>query len=301
MTFTASRHLSQPPLCQGPDPAPRKPRHAIPPGAIDCHCHVFEDQTKYPLAAVRSYTPPLVPLAEYLRLIDVLGIERTVQVNASTYGYDNSVTLDVIAKLGQKRARGVAGVAPGVSAQELKRLHDGGMRGVRLSTMVKGYGGPELLGTFARALKPFGWHVQLHVEKVAEIAALEPQLLEHPTPLVFDHLGRVRGGEGVHAPGFQALLRILRQRDDCWIKISSWYRLSDSGPPAYADMQPLVQALVAARPDRVVWGSNWPHPVWNGYMPNDGDLLDLMCEWVPDAATLKRILVTNPAQLYGFA
>jgi len=293
--------MPHPPLCQGPDPRPRKPRHEIPPGAIDCHCHVFEDQTKYPLVAVRSYTPPLVPLSEYLRLIDALGIERTVQVNASTYGYDNSVTLDVIAKLGQKRARGVAGVAPGVSAQELRRLHDGGMRGVRLSTMVKGYGGPELLGAVAKAIKPFGWHVQLHVERVAEIAALESQLLEHPTPLVFDHLGRVRGGEGVNEPGFQALLRILKQRDDCWIKISSWYRLSDSGPPAYADMQPLAQALVAARPDRVVWGSNWPHPIWDGFMPNDGDLLDMLCEWVPDAATLKRILVTNPAQLYGFA
>ena len=290
----------QPPLCQGPDPQPRKPRSAIPPGATDCHCHVFEDPQKYPLVAERSYTPPLCPLSAYLRMIDTLGIERTVQVNASTYGCDNSVTLDVIAKLGQKRARGVAGVAPDVSAMELKRLHHGGMRGVRLSTMVKGYGGPELLDAVAAKIKPFGWHVQLHVEKAAELAALETKLLDHPTPIVFDHLGRVRGSEGVNAPGFQALLRILKLRDDCWAKLSSWYRLSDSGAPTYADMQPLVQALVAARPDRVVWGSNWPHPIWGGFMPNDGDLLDTLCDWVPDAAALKRILVTNPARLYGF-
>lgn len=292
--------MPQPPLCQGPDPKPRKPQHRIPAGATDCHCHVFEDQTKYPLVANRSYTPPLVPLSEYLRLINTLGIERTVQVNASTYGYDNSVTLDVIAKLGQKRARGVAGIAPDIKAQDLKRLHDGGMRGARLSTMVKGYGGPELLDAVAQKIKPFGWHVQLHVHTVAELAALEDKLLAHPTPIVFDHLGRARGGEGVAAPGFRALLRILKQRDDCWVKLSSWYRLSDSGAPAYADMRPLAQALVAARPDRIVWGSNWPHPIWDGFMPNDGDLLDMLCDWVPDAATLKRILVTNPAQLYGF-
>lgn len=290
----------QPPLCQGPDPQPRKPRHTIPAGATDCHCHVFEDQQQYPLVAHRSYTPPLAPLSEYLRVIDTLDIERTVQVNASTYGYDNSVTLDVIAKLGQKRARGVAGIAPDAGEQAVKRLHHGGMRGVRLSTMVKGYGGPELLDAFAQKIKPFGWHVQLHVDRVAELAALETQLLAHPTPIVFDHLGRVRGAEGVSAPGFQALLRIVQQRDDCWVKLSSWYRLSDSGPPAYADMKPLVQALIAARADRVVWGSNWPHPIWDGFMPNDGNLLDMLCDWAPDAATLKRILVANPAQLYGF-
>jgi 2-pyrone-4,6-dicarboxylate lactonase len=292
--------MQQPPLCQGPDPSPRKPRHAIPPGAIDCHCHVFEDPRQYPLVDARSYTPPLCTLADYLRMSETLGIERTVQVNASVYGYDNSVTLDLIAKLGQKKARGVAGVAPDADARELRRLHDGGMRGVRLSTMVKGYGGPELLAVFAQKIKPLGWHVQLHVDRADELAVLEQQLLDHPTPIVFDHLGRTRGNEGVAAAGFQALLRILKQRDDCWVKLSSWYRLSDSGAPAYADMAPLARALVSARPDRVVWGSNWPHPIWHGAMPNDGDLLDQLCEWVPDPATLQRVLVGNPAQLYGF-
>jgi 2-pyrone-4,6-dicarboxylate lactonase len=292
--------VPQPPLCQGPDLKPRKPRHAIPPGAIDCHCHVFEDPSRYPLTPSRSYTPPIATLADYLSMCETLGIERTVQVNASVYGFDNSVTFDVIARLGQKRARGVAGLSPDVSAQEIERLGAGGFRGVRLSTMVKGYGGPELLEVMGGRISPFGWHVQLHVDKSGELAEIERELLRHPTPIVFDHLGRVRGAEGVNAPGFQTPLRIITQRDDCWVKISSWYRLSDSGPPEYADMKPLVEALVAARPDRLVWGSNWPHPVWSGFMPNDGDLLDLFCAWVPDQATRKRILVDNPAKLYGF-
>ena len=289
-----------PPLCQGPDPQPRKPRHAIPAGVIDCHCHVFADQSQYPLVANRSYTPQLCTLADYLRVSEILGVTRMVQVNASTYGFDNTLTLDVIAKLGQKRARGIAGVAPDVSESEIPKLHDGGMRGVRLSTMVKGYGGPELLAVIAKTIKPFGWHVQLHVDKISETAALEQQLLDHPTPIVFDHLGRVRGGEGVNAAGFQALLRILKQRNDCWVKLSSFYRLSDAGAPAFADMKPVAQALLKARPDRVVWGSNWPHPIWDGAMPNDGDLMDLVCDWCGDAATLQRVLVDNPATLYGF-
>ena len=290
----------QPPLCQEPDPKPRKPKHPIPAGVIDCHCHVFEDQAGYPLVAARSYTPPLATLSDYLGMCRVLGIERTVQVNASVYGFDNSVTLDVIARLGQKLARGIAGLSPDTSVREIERLHEGGMRCVRLSTMVKGYGGPELLEAIGGKIRPFGWHVQLHVGKNRELAELESRLMKHSTPIVFDHLGRVRGGEGVNAPGFQALLRIIRQREDCWVKISSWYRLSDSGPPHYPDMKPLVETLVATRPDRLVWGSNWPHPVWAGPMPNDGDLLDLFCDWVPDETVRKRILVTNPAQLYGF-
>lgn len=233
-------------------------------------------------------------------MCEVLGIKRTVQVNASVYGFDNSVTLDVIAKLGQKRARGVAGVAPDVSSRDIAYLHQGGVRGVRLSTMVKGYGGTELIDAMAAKIKPYGWHIQLHVDRCAELVPLEQKLLDCPTPLVFDHLGRVRGGEGINAPGFQALLRIIRQRDDCWVKLSSWYRLSDAAISHNADMKPLVDALVSARPDRLVWGSNWPHPVWAGSMPNDGDLLDTICDWVGDAARRTQILVTNPARLYGF-
>ena len=284
-------------------PAPvaaRKPRHALPAGTTDCHCHVFADPARYPLAAGRSYTPPLCTLDDYVAMCHTLGIDRTVQVNASVYGFDNSVTLDLIAKLGQDKARGVAGVAPDATAADIARLHEGGFRGVRLSTKVKGYGGTDVIETMAAQVRPFGWHLQLHMARSAELAELEPRLMKLAVPLVFDHLGSTRGNEGVNAPGFQALLRILKSRDDAWVKISSWYRRSDAGAPDYADMKPLAQALVEARADRCVWGTNWPHPECDVAMPNDGDLVDLFCDWVPHRAARERIFVANPAQLYGF-
>ena len=294
--------MPQASFCVGADTHPRKPRHTLPAGSTDCHCHVFADPKKYPFVAERSYTPPLQPLENYLRMCDTVGLQRTVQVNASVYGFDNTLSLDVIATLGQHRARGVAGVRPDVSAQELERLHTGGMRGARLSTRVKGYGGSELIELMARKLAPLGWHLQLHVSRSAEIAELETRLTQAPAALVFDHLGCVRGSETTDAAGFQALLRILQRRDDCWVKISSWYHRSQSGPPHYADMRPFAHALVDARPDRVVFGTNWPHP--NHFTPevspNDGDLIDLFCDWFPDPAARERILVTNPACLYGF-
>lgn len=299
--MTANAHPSgTPPLCAAPDRHPRKPRHAIPAGATDCHCHVFEDPARYPLNANRSYTPPLCTREEYRALCAAFGVTRTVQVNASVYGYDNAVTLDLIAAFGQDRARGVAGLAPDASAEHIERLHRGGMRGMRLSTSVKGYGGMDLIEPMSGKVAPYGWHLQLHVGNGAELPALEARLMRLRLPVVFDHLGRNRGAAGVNAPGFQALLRMLERRDDFWVKLSSWYRLSDAGPP-YDDMKPLAQALVAARPDRCVWGSNWPHPECSVAMPNDGDLLDQLCDWVGDDSVLHRILVTNPATLYGFA
>lgn len=296
--------MSTAPVCIGPHPNPRKPRHKLPAGSTDCHCHVFEDPKKYPLSDNRSYTPPYLPLSRYLDMCKTLGLQRTVQVNASVYGFDNSLSLDIIASLGQHRARGVAGVRPDVMTDELARLNAGGMRGARLSTHVKGYGGTELIDSLAPKVAPLGWHLQIHVGANAEIAELEARLMKVPAALVFDHLGCVRGGrDNVDSPGFQAMLRILQKRDDCWVKISSWYHRSLSGPPDYADMRPFAHALVDARPDRVVFGTNWPHP--NHFNPevnpDDGDLIDLFCDWFPNAAVRKRILVANPAQLYGFS
>jgi len=292
---------AQPRQSLGPRPDTRRPRHRLPAGATDCHCHTFEDG--YPHATDLSYLPAPAPLAAYLRMCDALGLQRTVQVNSASFGFDNSMTLDVIGKLGPQRARGVAGIRPDIGNAELERLHASGMRGARLSTKVKGYGGTELMEALAKKVRPLGWHVDLHLGGVAEIAQLEPQLMALPAPIVFDHMGSVRGAEGAGAPGFQALLRILKRRDDCWAKISSWYRLSDAGPPRWSDMAPMAQALVDARPDRLVWGGNWPHP--NRYdpkdIPDDADLVDAFCEWIPDAGVRERILVANPARLYGFA
>ena len=154
----------------------------------------------------------------------------------------------------------------------------------------------------APKIAPFGMHIQLHLLNVAELATLETELMKTPAPLVFDHLGGVRGAEGVGSPGFQALLRILRARNDCWVKISSWYRRSDSGGPDFADIKPLTQALVDARPDRVLFGTNWPHPGMfaPASIPNDGNLVDLFCDWIPESRIREQILVANPARLYGF-
>ena len=291
------------PSCIAPHPHPRKPRHKLPAGSTDCHCHVFEDPEKYPLVEHRSYTPPYLPLERYLAMAKTMGLTRTVQVNASVYGIDNSLSLDIIAALGQDRARGVAGVSPDVTDKELARLHAGGFRGARLSTHVKGYGGTELIDALGPKVAPLGWHLQLHVGSNKEIAELESELMQVPAALVFDHLGCVRGGKDtVDSPGFQAMLRILTARDDCWVKISSWYNRSKAGAPDYPDMRAFAHAIVAARPDRAVFGTNWPHP--NQFPPtvnpNDGDLIDAFCDWFPDEAVRYRILVTNPAQLYGF-
>ena len=292
---------TEPPVCLGFETT-HPPRHKLPKGAVDCHCHVFDDPRRYPLNDNRSYTPPASTLAQYQAMCATVGLERTIQVNASVYGADNSISLDVIAALGQDRARGVAGVAIDVSAADLDRLNDGGMRGARVSTHVKGYGGTGLIDVLAPRLKPFGWHLQIHLLHVEELLPLEASLMKVPVPLVFDHMGSVRGGEGPGHPGFQALLRILKARDDCWTKISSWYRRSDAGGPAYADMRPIVEALVEARPDRLVFGTNWPHPSLFApeEVPNDGTLIDLFCDWIPDEAMRRRLFSDNPARLYGF-
>jgi predicted TIM-barrel fold metal-dependent hydrolase len=290
------------PLCLPPQVA-KAPRQRLPVGSTDCHCHVYEPGTEARWAPGRSYTPSPAGLQAYLGMCEALGITRTVQVNASIFGLDNTPTSQVLRALGPARARGVAGIdAASVTDAELQQLHDEGFRGVRLSTHVKGYGGTDALATTAKRIAPWGWHVQVHVAHGHELAELEPMLRDVNAPLVFDHLGCVRGGEGVQSAGFQALLRLLQDRDDRWVKVSSFYRRSDAGAPDYADMAPLVQALVQARADRVLFGTNWPHP--NLFapeaVPDDGHLADLFCQWVPDEAQRHAILVRNPERLYGF-
>lgn len=226
-------------------------------------------------------------------------MERAVIVQASIQGTDNSPTLDAIARAGG-RFRGIGVVGPDVTERELRRLHDGGIRGVRMTTLIRGGVGPEHMEALARRIAELGWLVEVHLGSAGELVALAPRLAALGVPYLIDHFGRVRGGEGLGDPGFQALLRLLRDDDKCWVKLASFYRLSDSGPPDYADMAPLAEALIATRPNRLVWGSNWPHPMHEGAMPNDGDLLDLVAEWAPDAAVRRMILADNPATLFGF-
>ena len=286
--------------CRGPDYDTRAPKIAPPPLSCDTQAHVFGPASKFPYAAGRGYTPPDCPVESYMRMLDTLGIERAVIVHGSAHGSDNRVTLDGIAAMGE-RCRGVAVVEPDIADAELEALSRGGIRGIRLSTMLKNGIGTEHLEALADRIGGLGWHIVLHVDKVAEFTLLEPRLRRFKVDFLIDHLGRVRGGEGIADPGFQALLNLLTETDRCWVKLSSWYRLSDRGPP-YDDMRPIAEALIAARPDRVLWGSNWPHPIlWQGVMPNDGDLLDQFMVWAGDAATRRQILVDNRARLYGFS
>jgi predicted TIM-barrel fold metal-dependent hydrolase len=226
----------------------------------------------------------------------MLGLDRGVIVHSSSHRTDNSVTLDAISRM-NGRCLGVAIIDPSIADRELERLHASGMRGIRISTMLKSAMGVADIERMAPRLQPFGWNVELHFNTPDELLPLLPMLRRLPIDVVFDHMGRVRGKQGMSHPAFQALLRLIAESDRFWVKVCSWYRLSDSGPP-YDDMRPVIEALVATRADRLLWGSNWPHPQWDLPVPDDADLLDQFQTWAGDAR--RQILVDNPARLYGF-
>lgn len=291
-------HPAEPPLCQGPDPDLRPPIVAVPAKSCDTHAHIFGPIARYPLTPQRSYTPPDCPIDAYIELLDRLQIERAVLVQGSAHGFDNSAAYDAIQAYPQ-RLRGVAVIAPDIGDKELERLHQGGFRGCRMSTMVAGGVGVEALEALAERVRPFDWHLVMHLDRSVELVELAPRLLAGNIDFVIDHLARVRGAEGVAAPGFKTLLRLLQASDRCWVKLSSLYRLS-SVPFPHSDMLPMIRAAIAARPDRILWGTNWPHPIHHGPMPKDSDLLELFAYWVGDESLFKRILVDNPAALYDF-
>ncbi len=282
-----------------PDARLRAPKRALPRGTVDCHAHIFDRFERYPLAGGRKYSPPLCTREAWLDLHAALGVARGVQVHGSPYGFDNSITLDF---LQEHRGRfvGVAAISPEVSEAELKRLNAGGFRAARLMDQFATGATTANLEAIARRVAPYGWHLEINIASARDWVELEPRLRRCPVPLVFDHMGRPRGAEGLNSPGFAVIRRLLTERDNCWTKISSWYRLSDAGPPHYADMKPLVQALLADRPDRCVWGTNWPHPALTEFMPNDADLLDQLESWLPDDAVREPLFASNAAKLYRF-
>jgi len=282
--------------CLAPDPKPRPPRFSMPPHACDCHAHVLGPPDKYPYVANRSYTPPTALLEDYQALHRVLGIERAVIVQPSVHGTDNAVTLDGIAGYGPN-ARGVAVVDSDISDSELQRLHDGGIRGVRLNLLFGGGVGLPALEPLAQRIAPMGWHVQLLLD-ARDLVDLAPRLARAGVPLVVDHMGHMKTGHGVRHPGFQALLGLVSD-GVCWVKLSGNYRISGDGPP-YRDAIPFARALIEAAPQHMVWGTDWPHPALTGFMPNDGDLLDAIDDYAPEAPLKQAILVDNPATLYGF-
>ncbi len=297
---TAITPPATPPDCAPHDPAPKRSAHALPAHACDVHAHVCGAQSRYPLIAERIYTPPEATPADYRHMLDALGIERGVLVQPSIYGTDNRAMLDALA-LDTGRLRGVAVVPFDVAQAELERLHAAGVRGLRANIVDlksnKGQLPLDQLRALAQRIKPLGWHIEflMHANEFPE---LDRQLAGFPVEVVFGHLGYVPVGAGPDTPGFAALLRLMRD-GKAWVKLTAPYRLTPSAMP-YADTTAFAQALVDAAPARLLWGSDWPHVFIKTAMPNDGDLFDVFCRWVPDAAMRKRILVDNPATVYDF-
>ena len=240
------------------------------------------------------FVPPDCLLPDYIRMLRTIGCERAVLVQPSVYGTDNTAIVEAL-KSGAFPMRAVAVVSENVSDRELEDLHAVGFRGIRINT-ASGTPGLKLehAPRLAARIKPLGWHLQFYMNFHSEH---EAGLGKLPVNIVIDHFGRIPAAEGVSAPRFQSLLRLL-QREHCWAKLMGPYFVSDA-IPRYPDLVPFAQAMVKAAPERVVWGTDWPHPSARAKMPNDGDLADILVEWVPDDTQRNRILVDNPQRLYG--
>jgi predicted TIM-barrel fold metal-dependent hydrolase len=279
----------------------------IPRGACDCHVHVF-DPAHFPYDDGRIYTPPEASIDDLCSLQTALHFDRAVIVAPSVYATDNSCTVDAVRRLGE-RGRGVVVIDKSVTPAELDDMAASGVRGVRLnletSEDTDAVAARRTLDTFAERLRGRDWHIQFDT-RLTVITALKDHLAALPFPVVFSHFGRAKAGLGPHQPGFDGLIDLMKS-GQAYVKISAPYRTSEKSPD-FPDMVPLARRLVAANPDRVLWGSNWPHPgrgatprsIAPPYPNDDGGVLNLLWTWVPDAAIRKKILVDNPARLYGF-
>lgn len=268
--------------------------------ACDTHAHICGPIARAPYSERRVYTPPDALLPSYLHMLATLGVERMVLIQPSVYGSDNSVLIEAMRKIGPA-ARGVAVVDDDVSDTELKRLHDAGVRGVRINVVDvnedQGVIPLAPLAALAHRIRPFGWHVEFLMH-ANEFPDLDRVFADFPVDIVVGHLGYMKTDKGLEQPGFQSLLRLMK-RGRAWVKLSGPYRISTTALP-HADTVPFAHALLAAAPERVLWGTDWPHVMVKGAMPNDGDLADLLLAWVPNASLREQVLVANPAQLYGF-
>jgi predicted TIM-barrel fold metal-dependent hydrolase len=301
----------RPVIAAAPQPK-TKVNFDVPPGGCDCHVHVFGDPKQYPFFAGRTYTPDTASVGELEQLLSSLRLNRVVIVQPSVYGTDNRCTLDGIRALGD-RARGVAVIDDKTTEAELDAMGKSGIRGIRLNLATAGITDPAVArqrfqNAVARAQKR-GWHIQFNTQP-SIVDALSDMFLASPVPIVIDHFGGATAARGVDQPGFPALVNLVKS-GKAYVKISGSAD-SVSTQPDLADVTPLARALVSANPQRILWGTNWPHP---GSSPvpgrratdlavhmqtDDGKVLNLLPVWVPDAATRRLILVDNPARLYGW-
>lgn len=283
------------------DPNPTKPTFVVPAGSVDAHCHVFGPGDVFPFAPERKYTPCDASWQDLFNLRDFLGFEKNVVVQATCHGADNSALLDVLERA-DDRARGVVTVKPDIEVSELQRMHELGVRGVRFN-YVKRLVDPkpdDYYREIIEKIRPLGWHVVLYFEP-ADLAEKQEFFNSLNIPLVIDHMGRPDVTKPVENPEFEMFLDFMRGNPDVWCKVSCPDRLTVTGSPEYADVVPFAKTVVEEFSDRVLWGTDWPHPNMKKEMPDDGILVD----YVPSIATTpelqQKLLVTNPNNLYWSA
>jgi predicted TIM-barrel fold metal-dependent hydrolase len=279
---------------------PKRPKMSVPANACDAHHHIYDKRFPASPHWTRGFSE--APVADYRALQQRLGLARNVIVQPSTFGVDNRCLLDALTQMGATNARGIVVIDEATTDEELKRMSSLGVRGVRvnfLSAQTWGKTTLDRLVSTAKRIAPLAWHVQVLMSG-DQIAASEGTLADLPTPLVIDHLGRVPQPAGAAHDGAKAALRLLA-KGRTWMKLSEPYEDSKIGPPGYEDSSALAKTYVSAAPNRIIWGTDWPHPTVAKDKPDDADLLDLLDIWAPDAATRNRILVQNPAELFGFS
>ncbi|MGE7815021.1 amidohydrolase family protein [Pseudomonas sivasensis] len=283
--------------CLAPDANPTKPKQPLPVGAWDAHCHVFGPAADFPYADDRSYTPPDAPFETLQALHNHLGFTRGVIVQASCHGSDNRAMLDAIAR-SEGRYRGVAIVDGSETDEQLAEMDAGGVRGVRFNFVAHLGGAPDLdvFDSTVDRLADLGWHVVLHLD-AQDILTYAERLARIPVPFIIDHMGRVKAQDGIEQQSFLALQQLM-ENPLAWVKVCGAERVSVGRRP-FEDAVPFAQKLIELAPERVLWGTDWPHPNISKDMPNDGGLVDLMFNFCTDPLLRQKLLIDNPMKLYG--
>ena len=299
--------MSQPlRVCLPPDPNPRKPRWRLPPGACDTHFHIFGPPDVFPYSPRRRYEPPAAPFEHYMAMAKIVGLTRGVVVLPTAHGTDAATVVDAVSR-SNGALLGVTNFDHATPDAALDRLNELGVRGARFSLMSDRAGATDDISHAVKRLQRLGWSLDLHIEP-DHFVAQEKFIRNIPVPVVIDHMARVRPSDGLNHPAFRLLLDLLKD-DRFWVKLCCPDKLSDDprahmpdGSLPFRDVIPFAQACVAVAPDRCIWGSDWPHgnTFEPGRVPNEGDLLDLVAEFAPDEIQRRRIMVDNPARLYGF-
>jgi 2-pyrone-4,6-dicarboxylate lactonase len=290
-----SKHTNPPYIPFHPNPS--KPRFKAPPGSVDAHCHVFGPAATFPYAPERKYTPVDAPKEKLFALRDFLGFDKNVIVQASCHGKDNSALLDALMHSNYK-ARGIAVLGEEVTDGELKTMNDAGVKGVRFNFVKRlvDFTPPDVLERIAARIAPLGWHIVVYFE-MPDLPELEDFFTALPTVVVIDHMGRPDVKKGVDHPENRRYLRLLDRHTNLWSKVSGPERLTVAGAP-YDDVVPFAKTLVERYPDRVLWGTDWPHPNMPVEAPDDGVLVDVIPKIAATPALQQKLLVDNPMQLY---